>query len=304
MNQQSPQPCVSVVILSMNKTQDILACIESVKKQTYRNMNIVVVDNGSTDGTPHAIAESHPDVHVIRNDKNLGICTGRNQGWSYAKKHFFPEYILQLDNDTVLAPGYVEHLYEAMRGDPSVGLVCGKAYARYPSTTLASAGIRVNLWTGIIKDRGHGDQDRGQFNVPEYVDAAPGFGNLIRIGALEAAEGWNEAYDPYGWDDTEFCLRLRKLAFRIAYVPKAIIYHSGTQFGRAPMPVYERSKVRNYFRVVSDYASLPQKFTTYALLPFRWVLLAGRHVRNGNGYVLKAHAAAVYDWIRGDRRTT
>ena len=240
MNDRSKQPLISVVVLSMNKTEDILGCIESIKRLNYHNINIVIVDNGSTDDTPDIIAKAHPDIYLVRNAKNRGICTARNQGWRYALKHFSPEYVRALDNDTILDPDYLTHLLHGMDEDSSIGLVLGKAYCRYPSTRLASAGMAVNFWTGVIKDRGFGAVDRGQYDQREYVDGAPGFGNLIRMKALETTTGWDEAYDPYGWDDTAFCLSLRRAGYRLFYVPEAKIYHSGTQISRPPVSACHR----------------------------------------------------------------
>src|SRR3989344_1934873 len=286
---ENMQPLIPVVILSMNKTKDILDCILSVKKLSYQNTAIIVIDNGSTDGTPDTIKAKYPDVHLIRNPVNKGICEGRNQGLQYAQEHFSSKYILFLDNDTVLDREYLTALYNNLEMDESAGMAFGKAYQQYPSRTLMSVGISVNFWAGTIKDRGSGEDDRGQYDKKEYIDAAPGFGNLMRTRVLHTVHGWNLAYNPYGWDDTELCLRMRKFGARIVYIPEAIIYHSGTRVARAPISAYERSKARNYFLLINDYATFAQKVAIFAQLPFRAVGLITRHIINGQWYVLWAH---------------
>lgn len=299
MGRTGGQPLVSIGILSMNKTEDILACLESVKKQTYRNFTVIVVDNGSTDGTPDAIARAHPDVHLIRNPRNLGISSGRNQGFRYAHERYSSDYFLQIDNDVILDPEYLSHLVPAMEEDASVGITCGKAFTRYPSTTLASAGFITNLWTGVFRDRGFGEPDRGQYDTRESVDAAPGFNTLVRMEALLALGGWNTDYDPYGWDEVELCLRMRRLGYRIFYVPEARIFHSGTRLNRSPVPRYEKAKIENYFKLIRDFASWPQKVTIFLLLPFRWLSLAAGYVLGGQGRIIATHVGVLYNMVRG-----
>ena len=299
MNTPDHTPLVTVVILSMNKMQDILECIRSIKGQSYRNYNIIIVDNGSTDGTPDAIEQAHPDIHIIRNASNRGISTGRNQGFRAAQELYSPQFLLMLDNDIRLEPRYMECMLDAVRGDDTVALACGKVYTAYPSTTLASAGINVNLWTGVIRDRGFGEQDHGQFDEPAFVGAASGFNTLARMDILANIGGWDERYDPYGWDDAEIGIRIRREGYRIAYVPGARLYHKGTRLNRSPLPGYERSKIVNYFRLVREFASLPQRVTIFLLLPFRWTALAAGYVLGGQGRIIATHVGTLYNVVRG-----
>ncbi len=294
-------PLIPVVILSMNKMEDILVCIESVKNLDYKNTKIVIIDNGSTDGTPDAIEKKYPDVFLIRNKANQGIIGGRNQGWQYVKQNFSSEYILFLDNDTILDPRYLTNLYNNIKGDNSTGLAIGKAYCKYPSKKIMSTGTSINFWMGTIKDRGEGEEDMGQYNKKEYIDAAPGFGNLISMRALDKSEGWSMSYNPYGWDDADLCLKMREHGYRILYIPEATIYHSGTRAGRSPIPEYERSKTKNYFRIINDHASLAQKVTVFTLIPFRWLIVMSKHILRGHFYVLKSHVAGVFYFLKNGK---
>ena len=193
-----PTPCerVAVVILNFNKRQDVLACLESVLRSTVRPAAIVAVDNGSTDGSADAIAKAFPSVRLIRNPVNLGACVGRNIGWRYVVEQLDVDAILFLDNDSMVEANCLARLWEALRDDPQAGIACGKGYSRFPSTTIMSAGMTVNLSTAKVCDRGAGLVDDGRFDQAGYVDACGGFAFLLRMDVMAQLRGFDERFSP------------------------------------------------------------------------------------------------------------
>ena len=280
---------VAVIILNYNKKQDALACLESVQRLEWTPSRVVFVDNGSTDGSADAAAQAFPSVHVVRHATNLGAAGGRNAGWRYVTRQASFDHVLFLDNDTVLNPHFLSRLVDGMRRDPRAGIVCGKGYTRFPSRTIMSAGIVVNLYTGVVRDRGAGQVDHGRYDRSEYVDACGGFGFLVRQRVMAELGGLDERFNPYGWEDVEFCLRAKARGHRTRYVPEAVIYHHGGKLGRSYLLAYERLKVRNYLFLLMRHTTLLQRFSCAVCLPVRAIGLIGTLMAHGQARILAAH---------------
>lgn len=263
-----------------------LACLTSVFKMSYPSFSIVVVDNGSTDGTPDAVAAKYPSVHLVRNKENLGIVLGRNAGWHYIEKNVPADYILSIDNDTLFETTFLSELMNALQNDSRAGIACGKTYSDRTSQKIMSVGIRANFYIGRIYDIGGGETDRGHYSNKRYVDSCGGFGQLIKREVFEDTDGLDERYNPYGWDDTEFCLRAARFGWKALYVPTAIMYHFGTRAGRKAVGVYEESKAKNYFKILFTYASWPQLAILAFIIPIRALIHAARLLYNGEHLAL------------------
>ncbi|WP_119460040.1 glycosyltransferase family 2 protein [Rhodospirillaceae bacterium SYSU D60014] len=296
------QERVVIIILNLNKKSDLLACLESVSMWDNRNNAIVVVDNGSTDGSADAVAERFPNVHLVRNRENLGASAGRNAGIRYAKETLPFDHVLFLDNDTLVHRDFLSRLLAAFAEDRQAGLACGKAYTEFPSNVIMSAGIKVDLYTGIICDIGSGELDRGQFDIRRYVDACGAFGFLIRREALAQVGGFWEALDPYGWEEVDLCLRARGFGYRCLYAPDAIVHHKGAKIGRGPVPLYERYKVKNYLLLLRRHTTPWQKITCAICFPVRACVIIGRLIHGGNAGIVLAQLRGFYEGLLWRRR--
>jgi len=277
---------VVVVILNWNKKDDVLKCLESVCKQDYAPFEVVVVENGSTDGSGEAIRKSYPQVHVVDNPKNPGIPSNRNVGFRYVEEKFNYRYILFLDNDTILDPSCLSAFVTAIESDPAVGIVTGKTYTEFPSQTIMSLGMSANLYTGSIHDIGNEQLDCGQFDEMRTVDGCGGFGFIVRKDVMIKINGFNEAFDPYGWEDVDLCLRAKEVGYKTIYAPKAIIFHKGTKSGRKPLPRYEKSKIKNYLLLLNRHTSWIQKISCLICVPIRYLILVCKLIFRGHGYVI------------------
>ena len=293
----TPGSRVAAVILNYNKKTDTLACLESLRRSTLQPADIVVVDNASTDGSAEAVAAAFPRAHLIRNTANLGAAGGRNVGWRAAVERTRPELILFLDDDEALEPSALGRLVDALQQDPRAGIACGKAYTRSPSRTVMSAGLIVNRWTGAVRDRGAGRQDDGRYDAPGYVAACGGFAWLVRREVLEALGGLDEDFNPYGWEDVDFCLRAARHGWRARYVPEAIVYHGGGKIGRKPVAAYERLKVRNYFLLLRRHTTLLQKMSCLFCVPCRALFVVGQLIRQGHAAIVREHWRGLRDGL-------
>jgi GT2 family glycosyltransferase len=297
---QAPERLV-VLVLSHDKRAETLRCLDSVARLRYRPREVLLVDNGSSDGSADAIAKAHPEVHLLRSPVNLGAAGGRNLGIRAAEERFAYGYMLFLDDDTVVDERLADELVAALRADPGVGLATPKAYRLGEPGVIASAGgMRVRLGRGSIVDVGAGVVDRGQFDRSGPVDSCVGFAVLARREALLAVRGFDERYNPYGWEEVDFSLRVRRAGFSIRYVPAAVAYHGGGTPGRGcAVPAYERGKSANYLRLMRAYAS-PLEWAGFALsAPVRASVVLFRQIARGEW---RAAAARVWGFVGGLRR--
>jgi len=297
-------PSVAIIILNFNKRTEVLEAIESALTITYPHHHVLVVDNASTDGSWESISECYPELSKIRLPNNFGAAGGRNAGWQHMKKHVHVEYILFLDDDAVIAREAVQHFVQALHSDQTVGVACGKGYTRAPSRIINTVGIRVNWYTGVINDIGAGEEDCGQYDHARYVDACGCFGLFIRATLFEQLNGFNERFNPYGWEDVDLCLRSKQLGLKTLYVPTAIIHHKGTKLGRKPLPSYEQTKARNYLYLIREHANVPQLICNGLYLPFRLLALTIKLIRQGNGMVITSHIRGVWHAIGSHHKIT
>ncbi|HON85859.1 MAG TPA: glycosyltransferase family 2 protein, partial [Syntrophorhabdaceae bacterium] len=130
---------ISIVILNWNGIEFIRGCIDSVINQDYKNLEIIVVDNASTDGSPEMIEKEYKDVILLRNKENLGFGGGNNVGIKYAHG----DYIVILNNDTELDRSCISEMKKAIERDKRYGSCASKIYLKFEEDTLDAAGIVV-----------------------------------------------------------------------------------------------------------------------------------------------------------------
>ena len=291
---------VVVLVLSHNKRAETLRCLDSVARLSYRPLDVVVVDNGSSDGSADAVALAHPEAHVVRSPVNLGAAGGRNLGIRTIEERFAYAYILFLDDDTVVDERLADHLVAALRSDPAAGLATPKAYRLGERGVIASAGgMHVRLGRGWIVDVGAGEADDGRFDQSGGVDSCVGFAVLVRRDVLRAIGGFNEAFNPYGWEEVDFSLRARDAGFSIRYAPAAVAYHAGGTPGRGyPVPAYERAKSANYLRLMRRHATPRQWLGFMLTVPARACVVLFRQITRGERRAAAARVRGLVDGLR------
>jgi len=225
------QPQVVVVTLNWNRRDDTLACLESLSHLTYPNVRVLVVDNGSTDGSPQAIAARFPQVEQIVNQTNLGFAKGFNVGLRRALDAG-ADLVFILNNDTIVAPDLLEPLCAAA-APPDVGIVAPVIFdASAPDRISSSGGGRSRLTLEMTGNHGRGEVLAG-ITEREFLS---GCAMLIRRSVLARVGLFDERFFMY-YEDSDYCLRTRQAGFRMLVVPQARIWHKvATSSGGSDSP--------------------------------------------------------------------
>jgi GT2 family glycosyltransferase len=260
-------PQVSCIILNWNGRQDTLECLDLLKKCTYPQLSVIVVDNGSTDDSVTRIRAAHPDTLLLESGKNLGFAGGNNLGIRYALAHG-AEYLWLLNNDTKPDPDALTALVAKALTDKAIGAVSSICYyADAPSTVEAWAGARVNLWIGYGRNTTVPHRD-------DWFHSLNGTSMLVARTAIADAGLLDEGFFLY-WEDTEFCLRLRKRGWRIAAAPGSRVLHTVNASTGGNRIILDRYQTASGLRLLRLHSPAP----TLASLLFLTVRFARRLLR-------------------------
>jgi GT2 family glycosyltransferase len=284
MNQKD---CICIIILNQNKKDDLLDCINSINQQVYKNFIIVVVDNGSVDGSAEAVKNKYPEVNLIENKINSGAAGGRNIGIKYAIKNLHFNFFLFLDNDVILEKYFLQEMIKSVNVDPNLNIITPKCYLMdYPGIIGYAGGMSINLFTGDIENIGNEKRDEGQFDQSKFVSSSGGL-CLISRKVINEVGLFDERFNPYGWEDVDYSLRAREKGFKIFYNHNAIIYHKGGKKQRGKIAeVYESSKVKNYFYLIRKHANIFQLLLISFILPFKLLFLIIKEIFHGEFRIL------------------
>jgi GT2 family glycosyltransferase len=221
----SAQPKVFVLILSYNGKKWLEECLPSVLAMDYPNYEVVVIDNGSSDGTAEYLESEFPEIQTVAINPNVGYARGFNAGIEYAATHG-AEYFLIMNNDTVIDPNAVTELVRTAGKSKDVGFVSGKVYYHKDPLRLQTAGRLNDKLTLVGKHVGFGEYDVGQYDEEREYDFVDDVFLLVKKEVYERIGGYDENFFLH-WEETDWCVRARRAGFRILYTPHAKIWHKG-----------------------------------------------------------------------------
>ncbi len=279
MSDESCNPLISVIIVNYNGKKFLSECLSSIFRQTYIPLEVRLVDNASNDGSVEYIHQNFPAVKMFIQSTNLGFAGGTNTGIEKATG----EYVLTLNNDTILTPDFIDELAKPMISNPAVGMCASKMI--FPDGRINSTAICVSR-SGAAWDRGLGELDRGQYDRPEEVFGACAGAALYRRSML----------DEIGLFDVDFFLFMEDvdLAFRATAsrmemyvtVPTAKVFHvhGGTAKTGSDIAVYYGNRNLLWY-VVKNFPGRTLLF----FLP--WII--GRNIAVIPYYFLKNRGRAI-----------
>ncbi len=289
------RPCVSVIVVTMNRREDLRRCLTSVARQTYPDVETIVIDNGSVDGSADMVESEFSDVRLFRSPKNHGCGGGRNIGARMSSGH----YLWFIDDDAeVTDPDAIDRLVAEMEADANLGGLGGEAVIDEAGETLGVK--RMALFAnGMV-------MGTYMLDLPSYEQAPAttltGSNMFVRRKEFADLGGFDTNY-VRGWEDTDFAYRLRASGKRLAVVGKAplIHYFSGLE-RRIETKVPGQSRI--YF-VLKNYAwwriaALPLLDLAFALHPAHVCRVANKARRIGFG--ARGRIVKVDDHERPDAR--
>src|SRR6266487_4832628 len=239
-------PRVIVIVLTWNGREDTLLCLESLRSVDYPNWEVLVVDNGSVDGTVDAIHNRHPWVTVVETGKNLGFAGGNNVGIKAALKRD-AEFILLLNNDTTVAPDLLHAFVRAAAEHPDAGMFGAKIYYFSDPLRLWFAGSRWNPKALLsFEPLGEGTVDDGAaFEDVRETAYANGCAMFFRSAVAKTVGTLDERFFIL-YEEVDWCFRARRAGFACLLVPGAKVWHRiSTTFGGGRSLVYEYFDLRN-----------------------------------------------------------
>lgn len=214
------RPLVSVVVVNWNGAHYLGPCLESLVRQTYPRLEIVVVDNGSTDGSLALLRRDWAArVRLVEQPMNLGFAGGSNAGIRAAKG----EYVALLNNDAIADPRWVEALVGAAEADRSIGMCASRIYVQDRPGVLDSAGLLISR-DGIGRGRGRLEPDSAAFGHEEEALVPSGCAALYRRAMLDQVGLFDEDFFAY-CEDSDLGLRARLAGWRCRYAPAAVVQH-------------------------------------------------------------------------------
>ena len=216
-------PLSCIVVLNWNGADDTLACLESLVAVQSPSCRVLVVDNGSTDGSAEKIRVAFPEIELLLLPSNIGYAGGNNAGFRRVLE-LKAEFVIFLNNDTIVDAGFCTPLLETLQRNPLAGIAVPKIFYLDQPGTLWYAGGMVTLSTGLIRHIGLRQKDAPQFDHPGITGYATGCCIAMRSRDFDEAGGFDEGFRMYA-EDVDLSLRIRSLGMSINYVPSSRIWH-------------------------------------------------------------------------------
>lgn len=209
---------LSIIIVNLNTCELLRKCLESLQRSSYRAIDIVVVDNGSQDGSPNMVEASFPNVKLVGLPTNIGFVGGNLEALPYAHG----EFVCFLNSDTEIEPDAFSHLVDYMEKHPKVGCCEPKLLWMKDPTRLDSIGDWLT-WTGMLFHRGYLQKDQG-LTQPFPIFAAKGACIVLRSSLLDEIGSFDDSYFAY-FEETDLCWRIWLSGYEVHFVPAARVKH-------------------------------------------------------------------------------
>jgi GT2 family glycosyltransferase len=216
-------PCLTVVIPNWNGKRFLSLCLSSLHRQTFKDFEVVLVDNGSSDGSVELVEHDFPEVRVVRHKENKGFSAAVNAGIEACQAE---EYVALLNNDTEVHPGWLEALVGAAERHPEAALFASKLVDFHDRRLLDGAGDALRR-SGLPYRIGHGEMDHGQFQSEALVFGACAAAALYRRSLFEEIGSFDEDFFS-NCEDGDISFRAQLAGHRCVYVPGAVVYHIGS----------------------------------------------------------------------------
>lgn len=273
---------ICVIVVNWNNAEDTMRCLESLSRVSFPDFKTIVVDNGSTDGSTERIRERYPGCGLLELEENIGFGGGCNAGHEQAVREG-AEYVVFLNNDTVVDPGFLEPLITPLRRKGGVAITVPRIYFMNYPERIWYAGGTVNLLTGRVVHRGIRNKDGKRFEVSGETDYATGCCLAMRASDFTRSGGFDRSFSMYG-EDVDLSLRTKASGKKILYVPESKVWHKVSASGGGELELLKLwRKNLSLLRLLAKHRAGFGIVFYLLLAPFRFVrgLIAVTNFRRG-----------------------
>ncbi len=295
-------PRTAIILLNWNSYEHTANCIQSLHACQGEGFDIIVVDNGSQDGSMQEIRDNFPEVILLSFEKNLGFAGGNNSGFEYALEHQY-EYIMMLNNDVFVEPTFVFHLLNYMDYHPEVGAIQPKIFFNDDRSKIWNGGSKYASFFGWTYSNKYMQKEGELQKAVHEVDWITGCALLVRSSVLKQTGLLNEHFFIY-YEDVDLSFRIKKAGYKLIFHPDSIIYHIAGMSNKSKKkgpegyanPIVHYLNFRNHLWFLRTWTKWYQWPTTiltyfayslavmaYFVLRLRWKKLAavGRGISDG-----------------------
>lgn len=239
------KPLVSIITINYNESGVTLELLESIRNLSYPSYEVIVVDNASPNDNPDVIKEKYPEVILIKSDENLGFAGGNNLGVKQAQGN----YLLFINNDTIVPKDFIEPLVKTLQEDKTIGMVSPKIKFHWDPTLIQYAGYTpMNHWTIRNNSIGYHQKDNGDFDQEGETQSIHGAAMMIPKTVVENVGMMTEIYFLY-YEEHDWAEMVKRAGYKIYYQPKSHILHKeSVSTGKfSPLKTYYISRNRILF---------------------------------------------------------
>ncbi|WP_420321456.1 glycosyltransferase family 2 protein [Flagellimonas sp.] len=239
------KPLVSIITINYNESKVTLEMLQSLKGLTYPNVEVIVVDNASPNDNPDVIKEQFPEICLIKSKDNLGFAGGNNLGVKQSKG----EYLLFINNDTIVPEGFIEPLVQTLQKDKTIGMVSPKIKFHWNPELIQYAGYTpMNHWTIRNNSIGYHQKDDGSFDTAGETESIHGAAMMVPRSVVDDVGMMTEIYFLY-YEEHDWAEMIKRAGYKIYYQPKSYILHKESiSTGKfSPLKTYYISRNRILF---------------------------------------------------------
>lgn len=229
-------PLVSIITVNYNQSKVTLDLLSSLRKISYRNIEIIVVDNASPNDNPDILKKEFPEIILLKSKMNIGFAGGNNLGVRASKG----DYLLFINNDTEVVPDFLEPMVSLLENDRTIGMVSPKILFHHSPDIIQYAGYSpMNPYTMRQNLVGYRQKDIGQYNETKETYAIHGAAMMVPRRVILEVGMMTEIYFLY-YEEHDWCSRIKRAGYRVCFQPKSVVYHkeSISTGKESPLKIY------------------------------------------------------------------
>ena len=262
---------VYIILVNYNSIEDTIDCIKSIKRQDYKNIKTVVVNNDSNKDFEEKIKNEFLDIIVIQEKENVGFAIANNHGIKIALEDN-ADFVMLLNNDTIIKQNYISMLLGSYENNKenNIGIITGKILFYEPNTLIWHAGGKINKIKGTVDIVGYKEEDYGQYNNITYNDFASGCCMLIPAKVIRDVGVMSDEYFLY-YEDVDYCNKVKAKGYKIFSENNAEMFHKESASTKKGSNVYSYYYIRNRFYYIKNNSKGLNKYMAY-IYSFLWTI--------------------------------